>query len=337
MSLVERWIRFWDRHEPADTLAVLRVLVGSVVLADLAQVAYLGLVEALWAPIEEGGMGPSRYALPVSVTYAWLSASAQHAWLIYGVACVAATALVLGARTRTSALLLVFAYAELSRLSPDADRGIDVLLRNAVLVLGFSGAGKTLSYDAWRTHGHLHPFVRVPSWPRVFIVLQLTVLYFGAGILKQSPAWTSLGGYSALFMVLQQPHYASFASLSLPPRLLVELSPLFAAATFVTVFWERSALALPLLFFFRQGRSRAGRLRAIVNRARLLEIWVALGVVFHLSLALSLELGIFPWGCLALYPALARPDTVRNVVVRGAAAARHIGRGAMRAHAGNPR
>ncbi|MFO7179789.1 MAG: HTTM domain-containing protein [Pseudomonadota bacterium] len=335
MSLVERWIRFWDRHEPADALAVLRILVGAVVLSDLAEVGRLGLVEALWAPIEDGGIGPSRHARPISLTYAWLGASASHAWLIYVIACMAALAVTLGARTRASALVLVVAYAELSRLSPDADRGIDVLLRNALLVLAFSGAGKTLSYDAFRAHGHLHPFVRVPSWPRVFLVLQLTVLYFWAGILKQTAPWTALGGYSALFLVLQQPHYASFASLALSPELLAALSPLLAMATFVTVFWERGALVLPLLFYFRETRTRTGRVRAFVNRARLLEIWVALGVVFHLSLALSLELGIFPWGCLALYPALARPAAIRNVVARTARTIRRIARGAARAR--NPR
>jgi hypothetical protein len=41
------------------------------------------------------------------------------------------------------------------------------------------------------------------------------------------------------------------------------------------------------------------------------EVWIATGVFFHLSLALFTQLGIFPWGCLALYPALLQPELVR--------------------------
>ena len=58
------------------------------------------------------------------------------------------------------------------------------------------------------------------------------------------------------------------------------------------------------------------RLRAFAMRSRILPVWVATGVLFHLGLALFLLLGIFPWGCLALYPALAHPDTLRAFYVR---------------------
>jgi hypothetical protein len=37
-------------------------------------------------------------------------------------------------------------------------------------------------------------------------------------------------------------------------------------------------------------------------------VWLSLGVVFHLALALTTELGIFPWAMLALYPAWLHPD-----------------------------
>ena len=307
------WIALWDQREPATALALVRVGVSLVLLWDMVEVARLGLVEALWAPIEAGGIGPSSLVQPISVVYAWIGASAGTAWLLFAVVCTAAVALLIGAFTRSSALVLVLSYAQLAQLSPEADRGIDTLLRNVLLLLALSGAGATLSLDAWRARGSWLSDAEVPAWPRYLIVLQLVVLYFWAGLLKQAAPWTSLDGYSALYLILNQPHYATNA---LDPELVRLAYPLLRFGTFATVTFERTAPAVPLLMYLRATRARGGRLRALVNRARLLELWVATGVGFHIALAVTMQLGIFPWGCLALYPAIAQPDTLRAIVAR---------------------
>jgi hypothetical protein len=41
---------------------------------------------------------------------------------------------------------------------------------------------------------------------------------------------------------------------------------------------------------------------------RLRWVWIAIGVTFHLGIAMTLRLGVFPWGMLALYPVLLRSD-----------------------------
>ena len=53
---------------------------------------------------------------------------------------------------------------------------------------------------------------------------------------------------------------------------------------------------------------RPGRIRHWCNRWRLRWIWIALGLAFHVGIAIFLRLGIFPWGMLALYPVLLRAD-----------------------------
>jgi len=310
-TALERWVRFWDEREGAESLALVRIGVGAVVLWDLFWVARLGLIGALWAPIEEGGIGPASYAQPICTFYRVFGASSGSAYALFAIATLAALGVTLGRFSRTSALVLVFASGELAQLSPSADRGIDTLLRNVLLVLACSGAGACWSLDARGAPrqpdapgGRL-----IPAWPRYLLIVQLVILYFTAGMLKQSAPWTSLGGYYALYKVLQQPHYARFA---LPHELLAALYPFLQLSTLLTVWFERLAFALPLLLWLRRTRARAGRVRAALNRARLLEIWIALGIMFHLALAFGMELGIFPWGCLAIYPALARPERVRN-------------------------
>jgi len=309
MTVWTRWVAFWDRRECADSLAMIRICLALVVLWDFGTVARLGLVRALWAPIDAGGIGPSTHAAPISVVYEWIGASATSAWVLFGICCLCALCLGVGLLTRVSAFGLCLGWAQLAQLSPDADRGIDTLLRNALLVLGCSSAGATASLDARLRHGRWFRDIRVPAWPRYLLVLQLVLLYFWAGMVKQSPPWTSIGGYSALYITLSQPHYATFG---FSPRDVAAVYPLLQLATFMTVWFERLAPSVPLLLWLRATADRGGRVRGLINRLRLLEVWVMLGVVFHLGLAASVELGMFPWGCLALYPALCAPETLRR-------------------------
>lgn len=308
-AALTRWVQFWDAREGPESLALVRIGVGLVVLWDMAWVARLDLIEALWAPIEAGGIGPASHADPICAFYRVFGASPTSAYALFSIATLSALGLSLGWFSRTSALVLLLASGQLAQLSPAADRGIDTLLRNVLLVLACSGAGACFSLDARRKRSAAAPR-SVPAWPRYLLIVQLVILYFSAGMLKQSPPWTSIGGYYALYKVLQQPHYARF---SLPHEFLAALYPLLQLATLLTLVFERLAIALPLLLWLRRTRERGGRLRSLLNGSRLLEIWIALGVTFHLGLAFGLELGIFPWGCLALYPALARPERVRSL------------------------
>jgi Vitamin K-dependent gamma-carboxylase len=301
MNALTPYVAFWDRREPAHALAAVRIGLGLVMLYDLLQIARLGLIVPLWAPLEQGGIGGHMRVL----FYQWFGASATSAYALFGLAFASALLLTLGCFSRLSALTLFFCSAQLSAVAPDADRGIDTLLRNALAVLALSGAG-----GAWSLDARGRPPSEVPAWPRYLLIAQLVLLYFWAGMLKQSAAWSALGDYSALFSVLSKPHYARFG---LSHAQLVAIYPLLQAATIGTLLFERSAILVPLWLWLR---GRPGRWGELVRRARIFELWLATGVFFHLTLALFTQLGIFPWGCLALYPALLRPQLVRSGVER---------------------
>lgn len=308
MKALRRYAEFWDQREVADALAWVRICVGAVMLYDLLEIARLGLIVPLWAPTEDGGIGGVTYTAPRVLFYTWFGASARSAYALFSVAACAALAMTAGAFTRISAGLLMFCSAQFSALAPDADRGVDVLLRNALLLIALSGAGATWSVDARRLTGRIAPDVPLPAWPRYLLIAQLVLLYFSAGVLKQSSAWSSIGGYSALFTVLSKPHYARF---QFTHEQLVALYPLLQLATIGTIIFERSAILVPILIWLRETAERGGRLRRWVVKGRVLEVWMAIGVLFHIALAAFTQLGIFPWGCLALYPALVRPERLR--------------------------
>ncbi len=45
-------------------------------------------------------------------------------------------------------------------------------------------------------------------------------------------------------------------------------------------------------------------------------VYVAVGIAFHLMLALTLKLGIFPFAMLACFPAFFRPQELERAVAR---------------------
>ena len=81
------------------------------------------------------------------------------------------------------------------------------------------------------------------------------------------------------------------------------------AATLATMLFELGAPVMIVLTYLHATRDRGGRLRWI-NKLRLRWIWIATGVGFHLGIAVTLRLGIFPWGMLSIYPVLFHPSEI---------------------------
>jgi hypothetical protein len=53
---------------------------------------------------------------------------------------------------------------------------------------------------------------------------------------------------------------------------------------------------------------RGGRLGEVARRLHLRWVWLALGALLHLGIAFTMQLGIFPFGMLALYPIFVHPE-----------------------------
>ncbi|HUS62972.1 MAG TPA: methyltransferase domain-containing protein [Kofleriaceae bacterium] len=298
-----RWVALLDRREAPTSLALTRILVAAVILGDLLQARLHGVVAAVWAPPPYGiGVGAVWDAEP-PWSIRWFGASVDTAELLWWVAVIAAALLLLGAASRLAAILLVLVLAQMAHIAPDGDRGIDLLLRAVLPVLALSLSHARWSVDAWvrRRIGRPYPPL-VPAWPRTLLFAQLVWVYFSAGHNKSDEAWGPLGGFTALASIMCDPHFARFDCAWVSP-----FSPLLRVATLATMAFELSAPLLPLFTWWEATRDRPGRLRRLSNRLRLRWVWIALGVVFHLGIAMTLKLGIFPWGMLALYPVLFAP------------------------------
>ena len=297
--MIRWWIALWDRREPPDVLALIRIGVGVVLLADFLTVSRLGLVVSLMTPSIGGGMGITGAA--------WLDVfghDARSAELLHAALVASSLSLALGSASRTSALVLMFLSAQWCQILPEADRAIDVLLRNVLLILGFSAAGARWSVDAWlRTGTWRGDGAPVPAWPRYLVVLQVVVMYFTAGVQKYAQHWWPWGGWTGLFVILNDWSYARF------PFGWLRTEPFYLATRFmtaVTMAWQWS-YPIVLLHYFPPPWP-PGRLRRAFERYRLHWAWIAIGATFHVGIGATMELGIFPWGMLAVYPAFLRPE-----------------------------
>lgn len=305
----EQWVALWDRREPATSMALVRIFVGAVVLFDLLWILRLDLVEALWAASPEGGLGFLGQGRPLPPAYRLFGASSTTAWLLFGASLGAALALSAGLFSRASALVLLFSQGQLAAALPGGDRGIDVALRAFLLLLALSHAGDTLSLDA-RRRGR--PFVddtAVPAWPRYLMLLQVVWIYFSAGVNKFQSLWYPPGGCIALHHVLHDPHYARF-----DPSWVVWARPLTQLGTFTTMVFEIGAPLLLIALHLENATGEPTRLRRMVAAIRPRWLFLGVGAFFHLGIAATLKIGIFPFGMLALYPALVPPELWRRLV-----------------------
>lgn len=314
MRWLDRWSAIWEGTEHPRVLASVRILLASSLLWDFGQIWYYDLITALFGPITDGGWshnvgtdkGPWLYQLIESSGWT----ASMHFWVL-----VCATVCVLvGFFTRTSTVIVLMLYATQALILPLSDRGIDMLCRDVLLILLFSGCGRCWSVDSlWSTGSWGAPDVRVSRWPRYLLIVQLVVMYFTAGVQKVGLLWTPFGGYAALYVILQDPAIArvDFSWLATQPFYLFT-----QLATAVTVFWQASYPLVILWLFYKQTPERPGRLRALSNRFKLHWVWVAVGAFFHLQLALTMQLGIFPWAMMAIYPVYFDPDEWRGLVHR---------------------
>lgn len=283
MRLWRAWVALWDRREPATGLAVVRIAIALVLLVDYLWIAKIGMVHALWsAP-------PLGYASGDGVVW-------------YGVLVGALAALGLGAATPLACITVAVASAHLSAIAPDSEAASDVLVRIVAVILALSRCNALWSVDAWvlRRLGRPMP-TEVPAWPRYLIMLQLVWVYFSGAQNKSSAEWGPLGGFTALAHALMDPHTGR-----LPVGLVTALYPVTRVATALTMAFEWGA-PLYLVAYFASEHSP----RRIWPAIRW--VWLGLGVMFEVGIAVGLKLGSFPFTMLALFPVLLKPQEIGAV------------------------
>lgn len=308
MTYLRAWVALWDRREPATALAAVRIAIALVLLYDYAVIWRLGIVEALWSAPPDG------FAIGGAADWSarWLGTGPESAFALWAASVISLIAVVTGTLTRVACVAAALLSAQLAHRAPDADRGVDALIRIVLLVLALSRSHAVWSVDAWVMRALGRPMSpEVPAWPRYLLFAQLIWVYFSGGHNKGGAEWGPFGGFTALANALSDPHFARF-----DPAWVGAIYPLTRVATAATMAFELGAPLMLLLAHYAATPDQPGRLRRWCNRWRIRWIWIATGVAFHVGIAATMRLGIFPLAMLALYPVLLRPEEIARVFRR---------------------
>ena len=301
-----RWVSVMDTREDGTSLALVRIAVALVILSDQLIAAQLGLVEHLWGPHTFGGLALAADQHPMPLMFEIFGAQPGTATLLWWIMVIGCLCMALGLLGRLAAAVVLFASAQEAMIFPIGDRGIDIALRAICLILVFSRCTATLSVDGYLRRGKVHTGVLVPAWPRYFCVIQLLWVYFSAGIHKRGDWWPWRGS-SALWRILHDPHFARFDLTDPKWDWTFVFTQLGTAGT---MFFELSPPLFLMALYYHRFPHRAGRLGTLLLRVRFRELFMALGATFHIGLMVTMRLGIFPYGILAIYPAFFAPDEI---------------------------
>ena len=278
------WEDYWFKQVPPHQYALLRIALGIVGLAILAGLSDIGTFWRL-----DGLVSPT--GSPVQQTASQLFGADRAPVVAFSAAVAAYVLMSLGVASHvTVPLAFAAAFTQLSWNRLPLSGAYQVHL-SLLFCLAFAECGGVWSVDAWwrRRHGERDERP-VSIWPLRLLRFQVCLIYFLTGWWKlQNVHWRD---GSALQYVLSN---TQFRRLPFDP-------PLWAAefltlGTYLTLFWE---LLFPVLVLHRTTRMVA----------------LAIGVMLHVGMLLTMELGTFPIVMLASYLAFLEPETVPRLAAR---------------------
>lgn len=272
---------FWHDEVRVERLALVRIATGLALLSDqLFQ--YLPYLQYLFS---NDGVSPvGIYDERLARQWRWAvfvfnTGEVIHLTFAFALWVLAALALTLGYKTRIAAgFTWVMTLCFLAR-NPAMKNGGDDILQLALFLFLWAPVGAGLALDT-RAKALRDKVTTIPAWPVRLVQLQVCVMYFATGLAKFRGGWDGTWARgTSLHYVLSDITLTRWSYDQLPIPLWVS-----APLTYVV-------LAFEVLFPFL----------VLVRPLRKYVLWF--GIVFHVNIFLTLEVGWFSWYSLALYPA----------------------------------
>lgn len=272
---------FWTAPIRVERMALFRIAVGALVAIDTWStilphaVLYLG----------RDGLYPARLHEVLQFGWKWsllpADASPTQVHLVVLGLIVAATCVAFGLATRVASIAMWILLVSVHQRSPFIMNGGDFLLQVAALFLVFMPAGLAWSLDATirRRRGlPIDPWVL--PWPYRLAQIQLAVMYLFTGLSKlPPPGYPGVGKWisgEAIAGAIGTATMGRFEFLTRIPWWV------YAPFTWLTLVWE---LTFPILVAFRRTRY----------------LTLSFGVLLHLGIFATIEVGAFSFATLCYY------------------------------------
>jgi len=294
------WVEALSARESATSLALLRIGMGVGVLLNVGSVVAHRLVPMVWLQPEDGGLRTLDHG-------PWLVAllggpSPEVVWPLILGALVGGALLVVGIGGRWASVLALVCTVNVVNINGHAGGSYDELLTNGLWINVLGSGHRTLSVTARLSTGTWWPAARVPAFPRWLAIWQLVLMYCATGLQKLSIHWVPGGDASALYYIMQQPTWQR-----VDMRFVAWVYPLTQGGTIVTWFYEVLSPLWLLALVWAAWPERAGRCGRIANRIGLRWWFFGIGIVLHVLIFVTMEVGPFTFLSLAYYVAAVHP------------------------------
>jgi uncharacterized membrane protein YphA (DoxX/SURF4 family) len=285
------WTRFWFAPTSTATMALFRIALGLLLVFWT-----IALAPDLKAFFTEEGLRPP----PNSSGWLWnvFEVLGEHTavYVVWALLLVASICLVLGLFTRVAAVVAFLAVLSFERQNEWVFNSGDFLIRNMCFYLALMPSGAALSLDRLRRHrDRFWEFPLRAPWALRLVQIQLSVVYIAT-------VWAKLRGDTwndgtAVSYALRVEDLMRFQF----PSAVTESLFLSNLLTFGTLFTEAS---IGILVWNRRARP-----------------WVLVaGVLLHLGIELTLDVGFFSLAMFVLYLSFVSPEAserfVRGVIRR---------------------
>ena len=308
------WWSWWTKPVRAERLAALRIGLSALLLFDVLT-TYLRNVTTFYG---RGSLGqwPLYRDMWMATRWDWsLFYGVEEPSYLYAgmiVWIVALVGLLLGCYTRVCAVVAFVLSTSFANLNSDIDNAGDTVRGIILFYLAIAPCAATWSVDAWRRRRTGPVFVY--PWPLRLLLLQLIVIYWANGMHKIVGRDWQVG--DSLYYVLADATLSrwSKAQFNLPywlTRLMTwtvlawEVGfPFLLGADALLTRWAQTSFYLPRWGpLVEPANAPEGKVswQMFWSWRPLRIITLGLGVLFHLGIWISMELGFFAGYMLCLY------------------------------------
>lgn len=275
------WQAFWFEPSHVYPLGMVRIAFGALVI-----------VWTLWLlPVRGAMLGPHGIvAEQPSIANTWgvfAVWNTDQAVLIGVIVLLgAAVAMLVGWHTRVAALIVFVLVLSFERRNPWMFNSGDALVRIEALLLALSPCGAALSLDQRRRSGSFWSAQSRPNWPIRLLQVQFSIVYLAAVQVKLTgQPW--LDGTAVSYVL----RIEDMKRIPLPHSFVTN------ALAMNAVTWSVLAIELAVGTLVWLPRFRP---------------WVlSVGLVMHLTIDLTIQIGIFSYAMFVLYLAWVPPETAR--------------------------
>lgn len=277
-------LRFFATPVDGRSAALLRLSIGAVALWQCVGI-WLNL-QRYWGP---HGFVP--YKLVANDRLFWLTALAwapESTWwpsVVASVFTASAVSFILGFRARLFGLLLAYLHLSFQARNPFILNSGDSLFMIQLVLSSFAPLSQKWSIDAWLTIRRGRPLAYGTVWGQRLVGLQIAYVYLNSTFAKLSNVRWQNG--MAMRDVLASPVFAEWPT-------YVDSRPLVMFLTYSALVYEG---VFPFAVWFR----------------RLRPWFLAWGVIFHVSIDVTMVIPIFSAIMIASFPAFITDEEVRTL------------------------